>query len=92
MTTVFSRLERRTGGLLIAVALATAALTIPLLGMDPDESASTEPGGAVFDAFGGYTLAFLFGLAFNLANLAIIGGLYAMYRGGSRAEAQATGG
>lgn len=50
MTTVFSRLERRTGGLLIAVALATAALTIPLLGMAPDESASTEPGGAVFDA------------------------------------------
>ena len=48
-------------------------------------------GGVVFDAFGDYTLAFLFGLAFNIANLAIIACLYAMYRGGSRFEALPAG-
>ena len=48
-------------------------------------------GGVVFDAFGDYTLAFLFGLAFNIANLAIIACLYAMYRGDSRFEALPAG-
>ena len=50
MTTLFSQLERRTGKLLVLVAIVTAVLTVPFLAMAPDESASTEPGGAVFDA------------------------------------------
>ena len=42
-------------------------------------------GGVTFDQHGDYTLAFLFGLAFNLANLAIIGFLYSIHRSGARA-------
>lgn len=36
--------------MILAVLLVTALLAIPFLAMTPDESASTEPGGAVFDA------------------------------------------
>ncbi|MEM7094605.1 MAG: MMPL family transporter [Actinomycetota bacterium] len=49
-TALFSQLERRTGRLVLAVLVVTAALVVPFLTMTPDESASTEPGGAVFDA------------------------------------------
>ncbi len=40
-------------------------------------------GGAVFDAYGDYMYAFLFGFAFNVANLGIVSVLYLTYRGGS---------
>lgn len=50
MTDVFTQLQRRTQAVLAAVVIVTAALVVPFLTMAPDESASTEPGGAVFDA------------------------------------------
>ncbi len=43
-------------------------------------------GGVIFDHYGDYTLAFLAGLAFNLANLAIIAALYNWYRRGGHVD------
>ncbi len=43
-------LDRRPGRALAAVLLITALLAVPFLTMAPTESASTEPGGRVFDA------------------------------------------
>ena len=42
-------LERRSGWIVVGVALGTLLLIIPLMALAPDEQASTEPGGPVFD-------------------------------------------
>ncbi len=51
--TVFERsgalLEQRSGWIIAGVLATTLVLLIPLVAMAPDEQASTEPGGAVFD-------------------------------------------
>ena len=47
---LFTTFERHTGRLVLAVLAVTALLVVPFLTMAPTESASTEPGGAVFDA------------------------------------------
>ena len=46
----FSRfLERRSGWIVLGVVIATLLLIVPLIALAPDEQASTEPGGPVFD-------------------------------------------
>ena len=42
-------MERRSGWLILATIVVTALLTIPVLTMAPDENASENPGGQVFD-------------------------------------------
>ena len=42
-------MERRSGSLILSMIVITALLTIPLLTMAPDENASENPGGQVFD-------------------------------------------
>lgn len=46
----FLSFTQRTPLLILAILAISAALAVPLLTMAPDESASTEPSGAVFDA------------------------------------------
>ena len=46
---VASFMERRSGLLILSMIVITALLTIPLLTMAPDENASENPGGPVFD-------------------------------------------
>ncbi len=47
---VFSAfLERHSGWLILGVIMATLLLIIPLVALAPEEQASTEPGGPVFD-------------------------------------------
>ena len=43
-------MERRSGYLIAAAVLATALLVLPFLMMRPDQTASADPGGEVFDA------------------------------------------
>ena len=50
MSTVFEKLASRSRLVVAALVAVTALLAIPFLAMVPEESASTEPGGAVFDA------------------------------------------
>ena len=50
MTFLLNQLERRTTAVVGAVVIVTALLAAPFLLMAPSESASTEPGGAVFEA------------------------------------------
>ncbi len=47
---VASWMERRSGYLIAAALLATALLVLPFLLMRPDQTASPDPGGEVFDA------------------------------------------
>jgi predicted RND superfamily exporter protein len=47
---LFTTLQRHTGRLVLGVLAVTALLVVPFLAMAPTESASTEPGGPVFDA------------------------------------------
>ena len=47
---LFTSLQRHTGRLILGVLAVTALLVVPFLAMAPTESASTEPGGPVFDA------------------------------------------
>lgn len=42
-------LERRSGWIIAGVALATLLLILPLMALAPEEQASTEPGGPVFE-------------------------------------------
>ena len=42
-------LERRSGWIVFGVLVVTLLLVIPLIALAPDEQASTEPGGPVFD-------------------------------------------
>ena len=42
-------LERRSGWIVIGVVIATLLLIVPLIALAPDEHASTEPGGPIFD-------------------------------------------
>ena len=42
-------LERRSGWIVFGVLVVTLVLIIPLVALPPDEQASTEPGGPVFD-------------------------------------------
>lgn len=42
-------LERRSGWVVVGVLAATLVLIIPLVVLPPDEQASTEPGGPIFD-------------------------------------------
>ncbi len=44
-----SLMERRSGWFILSILVITALLTIPLLTMAPDENASENPGGQVFD-------------------------------------------
>ncbi len=44
-----SFLERNSGWIILAVSIATLLLLFPLFALAPDEQASTEPGGPVFD-------------------------------------------
>lgn len=48
--TIFGHLRQRAGWVVLAAILATGLLAIPFLTMASDESASQEPGGAVFEA------------------------------------------
>jgi predicted RND superfamily exporter protein len=50
MKSVFERLDRHPGWVIGIVAVVTALLAIPMITMEPTESASTEPTGPVFDA------------------------------------------
>lgn len=50
MTRVFPMFEQRTPLVIAAVLMMTTLLAIPFLSMAPNESASTEPTGSVFDA------------------------------------------
>jgi len=50
MTFLLHHLEKRTRTVVVLIAVVTALLAVPFLLMAPTESASTEPGGAVFDA------------------------------------------
>lgn len=47
---LFTELDRNAGRVLAAIGFLTALLVVPFLAMAPTESASTEPGGDVFDA------------------------------------------
>ncbi|MDH3259900.1 MAG: MMPL family transporter [Acidimicrobiia bacterium] len=47
---VASLLERRSGTAVVVALLVTGLLAIPFLTMAPEETASQDPGGAVFDA------------------------------------------
>ena len=42
-------LERRSGLIVVGVLVATLLLSIPLVALTPEEQASTEPGGPIFD-------------------------------------------
>ena len=42
-------LERRSGWIVTGIITATLLLLIPLIALQPDEQASTEPGGPIFD-------------------------------------------
>ena len=42
-------LEKQSGRIVVGVLVATLLLIIPLIALAPDEQASTEPGGPVFD-------------------------------------------
>ena len=42
-------LERRSGWIIVGVGLATFLLLLPLMALAPEEQASTEPGGPVFE-------------------------------------------
>ena len=42
-------LERRSGWIVLGVVIATLLLIVPLIALTPEEQASTEPGGPVFD-------------------------------------------
>ena len=44
-----SFLERRSGWIVTGIITATLLLLIPLIALHPDEQASTEPGGPIFD-------------------------------------------
>ncbi len=44
-----SLLEKYSGWIILAVAIVTLLLVFPLIALAPDEQASTEPGGPVFD-------------------------------------------
>ena len=46
---IASFMERKSGWIILAMIVITALLTIPVLTMAPDESASENPGGEVFD-------------------------------------------
>ena len=46
---IASFMERRSGWIILSTIVITALLTIPLLTMAPDENASENPGGQVFD-------------------------------------------
>ena len=50
MSPVFEKLASRSRVVVAALIAITALLAVPFLTMTPEESASTEPGGAVFDA------------------------------------------
>lgn len=50
MKRVFEWVQRRPGWVIGGTGLITALLAIPMITMAPTESASTEPGGPVFDA------------------------------------------
>ena len=42
-------LERHSGWMVTGMITATLLLVIPLIALHPDEQASTEPGGPIFD-------------------------------------------
>ena len=46
---IVSFLERRSGWLILGMVVLTVLLAIPMVTMAPDEDASDNPGGAVFD-------------------------------------------
>ena len=46
---IAGHMERRSGWFILSVIVITALLTIPVLTMAPDENASENPGGQVFD-------------------------------------------
>ncbi len=50
MHPLVERLDRHRAAVLLLLAVITALLAIPMITMAPTETASTEPGGPVFDA------------------------------------------
>ena len=46
---IASFMERRSGWLILSMVVITVLLIIPVLTMAPDENASENPGGQVFD-------------------------------------------